>query len=336
MSQNLKLKTIVFILLACVFCLSGTQDAGAATKKIGILLWAKDLRNLKTLEGFMAELREEGFKPPEIEVMIKSADANRARAMKISQKFSAMKMDLYVGIGTSPALALKKEISDRPIVFALVYDPVATGVVESWQSPGNNVTGSSNYIFIGDVIDVVKKVVPLKSLAVIYSPGDKNAEEQLKQVKENSFSEGVRVVPVSIASQDEAFTVLRYFKGRVEAVYLSGSVVVENAIPLIVEEAKKDHILTVSHLLDYTGKGVLLGVGKDLGHVGRTAGHQAAMILNGANPKNIPIGKQKDTEIFINMTTARACGINIPDEVRRSAEKLIEQQPRREGHKSAQ
>ena len=152
----------------------------AAAKKIGVLAFSEQPRYLEAIRGIMDKLKEAGLGEPQYEFMIENAKANKAVAAELVNKFATEKIDLIFTIGTHATLAVMQKIKDIPIVFTQVYDPVEAGIAKDWQSSGNNTTGASTKIPMSKLMDSLKLYKPVKSLAVLYTPGEKNSEAQLR------------------------------------------------------------------------------------------------------------------------------------------------------------
>ena len=113
-------------------------------------------------------------------------------------------------------------------------------------------------------------------------------------------------------------------KGKAEAIFLTGSGFVATGINVILQAAIEERIAPVSHLPDYVDQGVLLGAGADMKELGRAAALKIEAILKGTLPTNIPVDGPKRMLLYINMKTAKALGIKIPEDLRKKAEKIYE------------
>jgi len=298
--------------------------ATAAEKRIGILTFSDQVRYMEAKRGIMDTLKEAGFEEPQTEFIIETADANKAVAATSVKKFVAAKLDLILTIGTHATLATAGEIKDVPIVFTQVYDPVETGIVKDWHSSGNNTTGSSTMIPMSKLMEVLKQFSPVKILGVLYTPGEKNSEAQLRDLKEIQGNYGIQVVPVPLTKPEEIEQLLPVVLHRTDALYITGSNFVNSQIGTIVDMAAKAKVITISHLEDLIAKGVLLGVGPDSYLLGRLAGEKAVRILKGAQPSSIPIESLKQVDVMINLKTAKAGGFQIPEGFMKTVKKIVQ------------
>ena len=321
-------KRFLSIVAALIFlslsALGGSANAQAPVKKIGMLIWADEKRYETARDGFIEELKREGFSPPQVEFVIRRAGGSRVSAEKIAGEFATQKLDLYFSAGTSGTSSMAKAIKDVPIVFSTVYDPVEAGLTEGWISSKNNLTGVSNNIPLDKVLELAARIIPVKSVAVMYTPNEKNSESQLKNLQKYQESLGISIIPVPIVNESEIGTVLPFVEGKTQVIYLTGSIVIGKVIPFIVDFAARKKILTVTHLADLVEKGVDAGVCADNKEQGTLAGKLAARILKGAKPEDIPIEKAAIFSILINKKSMQSAGIAVPREVLQKADLVIE------------
>jgi putative ABC transport system substrate-binding protein len=206
----------------------------------------------------------------------------------------------------------------------MVYDPVEGGIVKGWKSSGNNTTGSSPMVPMTELLDGLMKFTPARRLAVLYSPGEKNSESQLRDLQELQTRYRLKVIPVPLTSKEEIAQLLPEIVRTSDVLYITGSNLVNSQVALIVEKATKAGVVTMTHLDDLVKSGVLLGVYSDSSEVGRLAGEKAVKILKGAKPSAIPIESLKNHTLIINMKTARAGRFRIPPDFLKLVNKTIQ------------
>jgi putative tryptophan/tyrosine transport system substrate-binding protein len=318
---------LTMVILAAIATIS-VPVLSAATqtpeKRIGILVWNEELRYRQSVIAIRDRLREDGLADAQVDFKEEVAMGNKATAMKMAKDLAAARMDLYFVTGTSAALALSKEVREAPIVFTMVYDPVSSGLVKSMQSSQNNVTGTSTHVAMDGVIAAAQRVMPIKTLAILYTPGEKNSELQVKDVQAVEKKCGIQVVPVPLLNAEEVPLVVGSLKGRADAIFLTGSAVVDKTIPQILEVSAKCGILTLTHLVDSVNRGVILGAGPNARETGLVAGSMGTSILRGTRPSDIPITIPQKLDIYVNLKAARAAGITIPESLLKEATLVIE------------
>jgi putative ABC transport system substrate-binding protein len=295
-----------------------------AEKKVGIFLFSDETRYTIAAQGIMDKLKENGFREPTTKFMVMNAEYNKANAVEHVKKFIARKMDLIFTVGTSATVPIAREIKDTPIVFAIVYDPIAVGIAKDWKKSGNNTTGASSNISMSSILDALKTFKSVKKLAVLYTPDEKNSEVVLKDLQEVQSKYKISIIPVPLTTREEIVQILPEVLRTSDALYVTGSNLVDSQVSAIVDMATQAKVVTITHLEDLVEKGVLLGVCSDPYLIGRMAGEKGIKILKGAKPSSIPIETPKENKVIINMKTARAGQFQIPKELMSIVKKKIE------------
>ena len=298
------------MILLCALSIASS----AAADKIGVLLFSGQPRYLEAVRGIMDELKEAGFGEPQNTFLMENAKANKAIAAELVKTLHDQKMTLIFTVGTHATLAVMQEIKDVPIVFAEVYDPVEAGIAKNWNSSGNNTTGATTKIPMAKLYDTLVLFKPVKTIAVLYTPNEKNSEAQLRDLEAIQKDYRVNVVPVPVSKSAEIQHVLPIVLQSADSLYVTGSNLVDSDISTIVAMATKARVPTISHLEDLIEKGVLLGAGCDSYQVGRLAGQKAIQIMKGEKPAAIPIETPPQIKVMLNVTTARSGGFQIPPE----------------------
>ncbi len=305
---------INWLLPLMIFLCALSISSSAAAAKLGVLLFSEQPRYLEAVRGFMDRLKEAGLGEPQNTFVMENAKGNKAIAAELVKKLRDEKMALIFTVGTHATLAVMQEIKDVPIVFAQVYDPVEAGIAKNWDSSGNNTTGATTKIPMSKLYETLLLFKPVKSMAVLYTPGEKNSEAQLKDLQTLQKDYGVNIVPVPVSKSAEIQQVLPIVLQSADSLYVTGSNLVDSDISTIVAMATKARVPTISHLEDLIEKGVLFGAGCDSYQVGRLAGQKAIQIMQGAKPQAIPIETPPQIKVMLNVTTARTGGFQIPPE----------------------
>jgi putative ABC transport system substrate-binding protein len=205
----------------------------------------------------------------------------------------------------------------------VVYNPVEAGIAKDWKSSGNNTTGTSSKVPMSKLMDSLKLFAPVKRLAVLYTFGEKNSEAQLKDLQEIQADYGIKVVPVPLTRTEEVAQLLPVVIRSTDALYVTGSNLVDSQLSIIVDMATKGKVITITHLDDLVEKGVLLGVCSDSYPMGRLAGEKAVKILNGARPSSIPIESLKQFDVIINLKTAKAGNFPVPPDFMKTVGRTV-------------
>jgi putative ABC transport system substrate-binding protein len=314
----------VYLFVALALLTHLIPSEAGAEKRIGILRYTDERRFIESQRGIMDQLKQQGFGESAVKFILETAGGSKMKANEIAQKFAAEKMDLIITVSTSATIAVAKAIKNVPIVFSTVYDPIEAGIANDWKSSGNNTTGSCTRIPMEKVIKSLKEFAPVKKLAVLYTPGEKNSELQLIELKKIQAGSQINVIPVILSKEEDVARILPRVAETVDAFYLTGSSIVGATVPLIVDVANKPKVATITHLDDLIDKGALLGVCVDSYLVGRLAGEKAIKVLKGAKPSSIPIETPKKLDFVLNMKTAKAGQFQIPPKFRKTVTRAVE------------
>ena len=316
-------KNVVIVALSFLIIALFSVQA-AAEKKIGILMFSEENRYLDATRGFKDKLGQAGIKESKVKFIVENAGANKAKAVELAKRFAAEKMDLIFTLGTSATVIAAREIKDVPIVFSTVYDPVEAGIAKDWKSSGNNTTGTSPLVPMSKLMDTLTAFTPIKRLAVLYTPGEKNSEAQLKDLQKIQADYKIKIIPVILTSIEEITQILPEILRTTDAIYITGSNLINSQISIIVDMSTKSKVPTISHLGDLAEKGVLIGVCADSYLVGYLAGGKAIKILKGMKPASIPIETTKKFDVILNMKTVRTGNFQITPKFKKLVTRTIE------------
>ncbi len=314
----------VFVSAVVFLSLALSSIEAQAERKIGILMFSEEARYIEAEKGIKDKLRKGGFGEPKTTFIVEQAGANKARAAELVQKFAAEKLDLIITLGTSATIAVCREIKDVPIVFSMVYDPVEARIAKDWKSSGNNTTGSSTKLSMSRLIESLKNFTQVNRLGVLYTPGEKNSVSQLRDLQRIQADYKIKVIPVSLTEIKEVDQLLPEVLRTTDAVYVTGSNLVDSQVSVIVDMAAKAKVITITHLDDLVEKGVLLGVCANSYSVGQLAGEKAVKILKGGKPSSIPIESAKKSDVILNMKTAKKGQFQIPPNLMKTVTRTIE------------
>lgn len=313
---------VLFLVLVSVLFFS--TGRAYAEIKIGVLAFSEEMRYRDALRGIKDELAKAGYKEPKVTFVAGNAGGNKAKAIDLVRRFTADNVSLMITLGTNATIAAAREMKGVPIVFCMVYDPIEAGVARDRKSSGNNVTGTSTWIPMAELVTRLKEVKPVKRLGVLYTPGEKNSESQLKELQGVQDQFGIKVLPVIVTKKEDVSHILPEVMNSVDAVFLSGSSVIGLNVPQIVELANRSKVITVTILEDLVKQGVMLGVGGDPYLFGVQSGKKAVAVLNGARPSSIPIESPLRIGVILNKKSLREAQIKIPASVEQKATKIFD------------
>lgn len=281
------------------------------------------------VEAFRQGLRDLGYvEGQNIAVEYRWAEGKFDRLPGLAAELAALDVDVLVA-PTPPAVRAAKNATARiPIVMLNVGDPVGSGLVASLERPGGNVTGQTNDSpeLGGKLIDFARDVVPgLKTLAVLRNPANPAALLQLKEVQVPGQAAGLRLVPVEARMPGE-------FEAAFDAMRREGAgAVIVRADPMFFGQRQRLAELSIASRLptiverrEYAEAGGLLAYGPSLREQFRRAATFVDKILKGAKPADLPVEQPMKLELVVNLRTAKALGLTIPQSVLMRADKVIE------------
>jgi putative tryptophan/tyrosine transport system substrate-binding protein len=230
--------------------------------------------------------------------------------------------------GETSALAAKTTTASIPIVFLVGSDPVKSGLVSRLNRPGGNITGVSSFIFDLEPkrLGLMRELRPdATTIAVLVNPNSPNAEMQVNdiQIAARSVGQQVDILRAStIREIDAAFA--RLAQMRVDALLVAGDPFFFNRVSQLVVLATRHAILALYSRREFVAIGGLMSYGATADEGYRTAGVYAGRILKGEKPGDLPIQLPTKFELVINLSTARALGIDLPATVLARADEVIE------------
>jgi len=231
------------------------------------------------------------------------------------------------GFGSAPAA--KAATTTIPIVFTVGgFDPVESGLVASLARPGGNVTDVTllSAALTAKRMDLLRALIPKASVvAILVSPGSGTAETQLKEVQPAARAFGLQLLELSASTEDEIDAAFRTLAAhRVDALFVGGSPLFETRRDHIVVLAARYAVPAIYNWREFTAAGGLMSYGSSITEMYRQAGIYTGRILKGAKPADLPILQPTKFELVINLTTAKALGLEIPPTLLALADEVIE------------
>ena len=235
-------------------------------------------------------------------------------------------MDVIV-TGGNAALAAKQASSVVPIVFAVVDDPVGMGLVASLARPGGNVTGLSmqSTDLAGKRLALLREVVSgLRRLAIMANVDYPAAMQEMGEIQAAAGTLGLDVATFEIRRAEDIAPAFEALKGRAEALYVVGDALVITHRVRINTLALAARMPTIFFLREYVEAGGLMSYGPSFTDLFRRAGDYVDKILRGAKPGDIPVEQPTKFDLVVNLTTAKALGLDVPLHIQQLADEVIE------------
>ena len=269
-------------------------------------------------KGFVDGLNESGYVDGD-KIDYQNASGDQSNCTTIAQKLVTDDNDLILAIATNAAQACANATSEIPILITAVTDPQATGLVDSNEKPGGNVTGTSDLTPVAEQMKLLKRILPeANKVAILYCSSEVNSQIQAEIAEKEATNLGLEVVHATVSTSSEIQQVVESLIGKVDAIYAptdnmiaSGMATVamianENNLPIIVGE---EGMLTEGGLATY---------GINYYELGKQTAAQAVKIIKGeAKIEEMPIEyiNSEKVALKVNEEVATQLGIVIPDEV---------------------
>ena len=272
--------------------------------------------------AFVQRLRELGWiEGRTVAIEYRWAEGRSERFAEIAAEFVRLKVDVIVTSGTAAVLAAKQATSVIPIVFAVAGDPVGTGLVASLARPGGNVTGLSiqQTDLAGKRLELLREVVPgLRRLAILANVGNPAAVLEMGEVQAAARTLGLEVATFEIRRAEDIAPAFEALKGRADALYVCADpLVITNRIR-INTLALGARLPTMHGVREYVEAGGLMSYGPNFPDLFRRAADYVDKILRGAKPADLPVEQPTKFDLVINLTTAKALGLDRPADAARA------------------
>ena len=302
------------------------QQPKAAT--IGLLGTGSAAAQSQWTAAFVQRMRELGWvEGRNLAIEYRWADGRTERLSELANQLVRLKVDVIVTHNTPGPLAAKQATSTIPIVFATAGDPVGTGIVASLARPGGNVTGLSSQTpdVAGKRLELLREIVPgLRQLAVLADTDNPYVKLDVSQLRQAGAGLGVEVAMFEMRRGEDIDPAFEALKGRAQALYVPATpIAVVNRVR-INTLALAAHVPTMLGVREYVEAGGLISYGANWPHMWGRAADYVDKILRGTKPGDIPIEQPTKFDLIINLTTAKALGLTIPESFLLRANEVIE------------
>ncbi len=305
----------------------GQQAAKVA--RIGFLEASSPSAIAARIEAFRQGLRELGYvEGKNVAIEYRYAEGNFDRLPALAAELVRLNVNVIVTGGPTAIPAAKAATTVIPIVMAFDTDPVGSGFAASLAKPGGNITGLSTLApeLSAKQIELLKEIVPkLARVAVLGTASRPGSAHALREVENAAKALKVQVQFQDVVDPkgiDAAFLAAR--KGSADAVLVLGSPLFNANRTELTELASKSRYPVIYDRAEFVEAGGLMTYSVSLADLARRAATYVDKILKGAKPGDLPIEQPTKFDLVVNMKTAKALGIKIPNSVLAQATKVIE------------
>lgn len=268
--------------------------------------------------GFLEAIEAAGYViGRDIIIDYQNSQGDMTLVRTIAEKFVQDGYDMIYAIATPNLLAAAALTQDIPIVFAAIRDPIGAQVVESFERPGGNITGTSHWIPVSEQIKLVQEIMPgVDRIGIVYNAGEVNSRIQVEEAREWAAARGITIVERTVTSTAEVYQAAESLVGHVSVIFIPTDNTVVSALESVLDVAERFKIPVIASDISTAERGAAAAYGADFVQLGRQAGNIALRILfEGADPATTPVETQAELDLAINEGAARRMGLTIPEEV---------------------
>ena len=306
------------------------QQAGKVPR-VGVLFAGSrsDPAFQRAVDAFQQGLVELGYvEGQSIAIEYREAQGKYERLPDLAAELVRLKVDVIVGATVPTIQAARQATKTIPIVMTLIADPVATGLVANVARPAGNITGLSTMApdLMGKQLELLREVLPKASrVAVLWNPANPSNALQLREAQDAARALGVRLQPLEVRDPTEfekAFAAMT--RERAGALLVLSDSTLLTQRERIADLAAKSRLPAVSGMRAHAEAGGLIAYGANIFDIWRRAATYVDKILKGAKPGDLPVEQPTKFELVINLKTAKALGLTIPQALLIRADEIIQ------------
>jgi putative ABC transport system substrate-binding protein len=315
------------VVLALALVASDAEAQPAPIRRIGFLNPASPAPMGPMLEAFRQGLREQGWiEGQSLAIDYRWAHGDPQRIQALAADLVQLKVDVIFTTGTHPIRVVKEATSTIPVVFVVLVDPVATGLVTSFARPGGNLTGLASQFedLITKQPQLLKEALPAVSkIAMVHRP--ETAPGLLSAAEKAARNVGFSVRTFQVADVPQYEHALRLAqRDRCGAIIVLPSPIFSSQRGRLIELAAQYRLPAIYEFKEFVQDGGLMSYGPNMARMFRGAASYVDRILRGTRPGDLPIERPTTFELAINLRTAKALGLTIPPSVLGRADAVIE------------
>ena len=325
-----KLLAVVLTVAAIGFSTVQAADKAkeAKSKKVLLAVFFDNPDYESSRKAFREELDKQA-KSANVKIDFMLLDTQGSKGLFISQlKKMEPQVDLIFVAGTPNCLAVKEAGITKPVIFTAVADPVGAKLVNSLDVPKTNFTGCHCAVSIRRQLSALTFVIPqVKKIGLLYNPKDQAPASQVAHWKEAIAGLGLQSIEFPIPeyanSADTLADATRAMIGKVDVIVTTADAKVSAYGEGMVAVANTNKIPTYASLNSLVRKGALMSLGFDFPKGAAATASQAMEIFKGKNPGKVPVVTIPEYKLVVNLNTAKAIDLIIPDSVIKTAAEII-------------
>lgn len=293
------------------------------TFRIGIVYFGPDPVVESGIQGFLDGLSALGFKEGKnLEVRKTHAQGDMVNIPPIIQSYLSEDLDLIVPLTTPCLTATAAMVKQKPVVFSVVYDPIAAGAGTSRTDHLPNITGVGSFPPVPETLELIRQLVPgIKTVGTLYNSSEANSRKVIGVARDLFQGQGMTLKEVTISNSSEVFQAAQALATRgIDALWITGDNTAFQAFEGIVKVSEDFSLPLIINDPEFTQRGALACQGLGFYQPAYEAATLAARVLLGANPRDLPFQEVKDQKLCLNFAVAKKLGLSFPPDVIQQAD----------------
>jgi putative ABC transport system substrate-binding protein len=302
---------------------AGAQQAGKMYR-VGILAPVRPVSSLIVV----TRLRELGYvEGQNLVVEQRDADGSLDRLPELARELVQLRPDVIVAVGAGTVEAAREATKTIPIVMGFTTDPVGRGFIASLARPGGNITGiaySAGPEIAGKRLELITEAVPRAGRVAVLSTREAAAQRHIQEAQKAASRLGVELVIGEVQDDDYARAFAAMVTKRPGALLVLASPILNHDRKQIIALAAKHRLPAIYEWREHVEEGGLMAYGADISAGYRLVAAYIDRIFKGANPADLPVEQPSKYQLVINLKTAKALGLTIPQSILVRADELIQ------------
>ncbi len=314
--QKLLLTCVLIIATFALSACSSNEEESSAEKhyNVGIVQIIDNGAFYDMREGFMAQMRANGYGEDVMTFHYKNAQGDSTNLNAICQEMVNSKYDFVVAIATPAAQAMVNMDSDIPVFYIAVADPLGARVITDMQKPDKNATGTTHAIPLEAIFELANKVTPeAKTFGLLYNTGEINAVTTINKTKEYLSANGMNYEEAIVTNSAEVQQAAQSLVGKIDAFFIPNDSVIQSAMDVVSEIALEAKLPSYSASTTTVMSGALATIAIDDTKLGAITAEMATEYLNGKKISEIPAIIVPASKTVFNQGTANTLGIELPE-----------------------
>lgn len=306
MFRNIRLAAAILLAAFLIFpCIASAQEKTVGVILTGVIPYYHDMH-----VAFEKELKAQGA--GDVKLLVQKPAPNKMAWTNAARKVVAVGVDVIVAYGGPSAIAVSKETSKVPVVFAGVYDPEALGI------KGKNTTGISSKVPFAGILKNLKSIKEFEKLGVVFNSAEKDTVAQVKELSRLEGQFNFKTLQFDVKRAADIVKI----KG-VDAIFITTSCTAQQCLRGIVDIARTLGAPTATPISGGEAIGIVLTIFPTPEEQGKTAAQIVSRVLKGEEPSGIPVVAPKKIKMVVNLKEAKTLGLKIPMDVLTSASRVV-------------